>query len=64
VPPREPSPLALFRAARIDYSLHRLYHNTGTDREPFQNFVIFANNQFYADTFVRLSGVSRGNPKR
>src|SRR6516165_4740647 len=39
--PGAPEPLALFRAARIDYSLRRLYHYTGTDPEHFQNFVIF-----------------------
>ncbi len=33
-----PEPLALFRAARVDYSLHRLYHYTGTDPEHFQKF--------------------------
>ena len=37
LPPGSPEPLALFRAARIDYSLHRLYHYTGTDPEHFQN---------------------------
>jgi hypothetical protein len=26
VPSGSPEPLALFRAARVDYSLHRLYH--------------------------------------
>ena len=36
--PGAPGPLALFRAARVDYSLHRLYHYTGTDPEHFQNF--------------------------
>ncbi len=52
--PGAPEPLALFRAARVDYSLHRLYHYTGTDPEHFQNFVIFTNYQFYVDVFVRL----------
>ena len=47
-------PLALFRAARVDYSLHRLYHYTGTDPEHFQNFVIFTNYQFYIDAFARI----------
>ncbi len=47
-------PLAMFRAARVDYSLHRLYHYTGTDPEHFQNFVIFTNYQFYADEFARI----------
>jgi len=52
--PGAPEPLALFRAARIDYSLYRLYHYTGTDPEYFQNFVIFTNYQFYVDAFARL----------
>ena len=52
--PGAPEPLALFRAARIDYSLRRLYHYTGTDPEHFQNFVIFTNYQFYVDAFVQL----------
>jgi AMP nucleosidase len=54
LPPGVPEPLALFRAARVDYSLRRLYHYTGTDPEHFQNFVIFTNYQFYVDAFVQL----------
>jgi AMP nucleosidase len=50
----EPRPLALFTAPRVDYSLHRLRHYTGTDPEHFQNFVLFTNYQFYIDEFVRL----------
>ena len=42
----------LFRAARVDYSLHRLC--TGTEPDHFQNFVIFTNYQFYVDIFARL----------
>jgi len=49
-----PEPLSLFRAARVDYSLRRLYHYTGTDPEHFQNFVIFTNYQFYVDAFAQL----------
>jgi AMP nucleosidase len=52
--PAAPAPLALFRAARVDYSLHRLYHYTGTDAEHFQNFVIFTNYQFYVDAFALM----------
>jgi AMP nucleosidase len=52
--PGAPHPLALFRAARVDYSLRRLYHYTGTDPEHFQNFVIFTNYQFYVDAFMQL----------
>ena len=51
--PGAAEPLALFRAARIDYSLRRLYHYTGTDPEHFQNFVIFTNYQFYIDAFAQ-----------
>ncbi|WP_164937978.1 AMP nucleosidase [Bradyrhizobium guangxiense] len=53
--PGAPEPLSLFRAARVDYSLRRLYHYTGTDPEYFQNFVIFTNYQFYVDAFAQLS---------
>ncbi len=49
-----PAPLALFRAARIDYSLHRLFHYTGADPEHFQNFVVFTNYQFYIDAFAGI----------
>ena len=52
--PGEPRPLALFTAPRVDYSLHRLRHYTGTRPERFQNFVLFTNYQFYIDEFVRL----------
>jgi AMP nucleosidase len=49
-----PLPLALFRAARVDYSLHRLAHYTGTGPEHFQNFVIFTDYQFYIDAFAGI----------
>jgi AMP nucleosidase len=52
--PGEARPLALFTAPRIDYSLHRLRHYSGTAAEHFQNFVLFTNYQFYIDEFVRL----------
>ena len=57
----EPHPLALFTAPRVDYSLHRLRHYTGTDPEHFQNFVLFTNYQFYIDEFVRLGHESMAN---
>jgi len=47
-------PLALFTAPRVDYSLHRLRHYTGTAPEHFQNYVLFTNYQFYIDEFVRM----------
>ena len=50
----EPHPLSLFTAARMDYSLQRLRHYSGTSPEHFQNYVLFTNYQFYIDEFVRL----------
>jgi AMP nucleosidase len=49
-------PLGLFRAARVDYSLHRLRHYTGTSPANFQKFVIFTNYGFYVDEFVKTAG--------
>src|SRR5438876_885290 len=51
----EPKPLSLFSAPRIDLSLMRLKHYSGTSARHFQNFVIFTNYQFYMDEFVRLA---------
>jgi AMP nucleosidase len=52
--PREAQPLALFTAPRVDYSLHRMRHYSGTSPEHFQNFVLFTNYQFYIDEFIKL----------
>ena len=52
--PGQPEPLALFNGARIDYSLHRLRHYTGTSPAHFQNYVLFTNYQFYIDEFIAL----------
>ncbi len=60
--PGEAHPLALFTAPRVDYSLHRLRHYTGTDPEHFQNFVLFTNYQFYIDEFVRLGHEAMAEP--
>ncbi len=60
--PGEAKPLSLFPAARIDYSLHRLRHYTGTAPEWFQNFVLFTNYQFYIDEFVRLGRQAMADP--
>jgi len=59
--PGEPHPLALFTAPRVDYSLHRLRHYTGTAPEHFQNYVLFTNYQFYIDEFVRLGQAEMQN---
>jgi len=63
--PGEAEPLAMFRAARVDYSLHRLTHYTGTSARHFQNFVIFTNYQFYIDAFARLGRerMAAGDPE-
>ena len=58
----EANPLSLFSAPRIDYSLHRLLHYTGTDCRHFQNFVLFTNYQFYVDGFRELAG--RGKTRK
>jgi AMP nucleosidase len=47
-----PAPLSLFSAERIDFSLHRLRHYTGTDPELFQSFILFTNYQRYIDEFA------------
>ncbi len=51
---REPAPLALFTAPRVDLSLMRLKHYTGTRSQHFQNYVIFTNYQFYIDEFIKI----------
>ena len=60
--PGEPQPLSLFTAARVDYSLQRLRHYTGTSPDWFQNFVLFTNYQFYIDEFVRLGHAEMADP--
>jgi len=60
--PGDAEPLALFTAARVDYSLHRLRHYTGTAPEWFQNFVLFTNYQFYIDEFIALGREAMADP--
>jgi AMP nucleosidase len=60
--PGQALPLALFTASRVDYSLHRLRHYTGTVPEWFQNFVLFTNYQFYIDEFVKLGHEEMNRP--
>jgi AMP nucleosidase len=61
-PHNEAQPLSLFTAPRIDYSLHRLRHYTGTVPEHFQNFVLFTNYQFYIDEFIKLGHSLMADP--
>jgi AMP nucleosidase len=48
-----PRPLALFDAVRVDYSLKRLQHYTGTDWRAVQPWILLTNYQRYVDQFVR-----------
>jgi AMP nucleosidase len=48
---KEPAPLALFTGERVDYSLARLHHYTGTRPELVQRFVLLTNYQRYVDHF-------------
>ena len=52
--PGEPLPLALFDAVRVDYSLRRLVHYTGTDWRAVQPWILLTNYQRYVEQFVRL----------
>ena len=51
-------PLALFDAQRVDYSLKRLAHYTGTPIEHFQRYILFTNYHRYVDHFIEW-GVKR-----
>jgi AMP nucleosidase len=48
-----PLPLALFDAVRVDYSLRRLVHYTGSDWRAMQPWILLTNYQRYVDQFVR-----------
>ncbi|MEM1300671.1 MAG: AMP nucleosidase, partial [Pseudomonadota bacterium] len=57
-----PRPLALFSGPRVDYSLHRLRHYSGTDSSEFQNFVLYTNYQFYVEAFREYARREVENP--
>ncbi len=63
LPPDGTRPLALFTAQRIDYSLARLSHYTGTSPAWFQNHVLFTNYQFYMDEFEDFGRQAVADPK-
>ncbi|OYW42403.1 MAG: AMP nucleosidase [Rhodobacterales bacterium 12-64-8] len=48
-------PLALFDGPRIDFSLQRLKHYTGTPFEHVQRYILFTNYHRYVDHFVEWS---------
>ncbi len=50
--PGKARPLALFDAVRIDFSLRRLLHYTGTDWRTIQPWILFTNYQRYVDQFI------------
>ncbi len=53
LPAGTPLPLALFDAVRVDYSLRRLVHYTGTDWRAVQPWILLTNYQRYVEQFVR-----------
>jgi AMP nucleosidase len=60
--PKEPKPLALFTAERVDYSLQRFHHYTATRPEHVQRFILLTNYQRYIDHFIEFarSEISEG----
>ena len=50
---RPERPLALFDGPRVDFSLARLRHYTGTPVEHSQRYILFTNYVRYVDEFVR-----------
>jgi AMP nucleosidase len=64
VPEGEPRPLALFDAMRVDYSLRRLVHYTGSDWHNVQQWILLTNYHRYVDQFVRwgLARLEQGGP--
>lgn len=53
--PGEPLPLAMFDAVRIDYSLKRLQHYTGTHWCNVQPWILLTNYHRYVDQFINWS---------
>jgi AMP nucleosidase len=50
-----PMPLALFDAARVDFSLRRLVHYTGSDWRHMQRWILLTNYHRYVDQFQRIA---------
>ncbi len=55
-------PLALFDAQRVDFSLKRLQHYSGTPVEHFQDYVLFTNYHRYVDAFCDWAIDRLGKP--
>nr|WP_070960577.1 AMP nucleosidase [Hyphomonas sp. Mor2] len=62
--PYDHRPLALFDAARTDFSLKRLQHYTGTPVKHFQRYLLFTNYHRYVDAFVDWGLEQLGNGGR
>jgi AMP nucleosidase len=58
--PGAPLPLAMFDALRVDYSLRRLMHYTGTDWRTVQPWILLTNYHRYVDQFLRWSVAELG----
>jgi AMP nucleosidase len=57
----EPRPLSMFDAARVDYSLRRLVHYTGSDWRAIQPWILLTNYHRYVDQFIRWAVTELGN---
>ncbi|MET1025955.1 MAG: AMP nucleosidase, partial [Dongiaceae bacterium] len=57
-------PLALFDAVRVDFSLKRLTHYTGTDWRAVQPWILLTNYHRYVDQFVRWGLAQLQTPGR
>jgi AMP nucleosidase len=60
----DPRPLALFDAARVDYSLRRIVHYTGSDWRHTQRWILLTNYQRYLDKFVQWGLEQLGRDSR
>jgi AMP nucleosidase len=61
--PGEPLPLGLFDAVRVDYSLRRLVHYTGTDWRSVQPWILLTNYHRYVDQFLRWAVSELARPE-
>ena len=62
--PGHPFPLALFDAVRVDYSLKRLQHYTGTGWRLIQPWILLTNYHRYVDQFITwgMEQLASGTP--
>jgi AMP nucleosidase len=55
-------PLGLFDALRVDFSLARLTHYTGSPAEHVQQYILFTNYHRYVDAFVKWAAEQLQDP--